>query len=254
MPYNELMLASEVPLISCVSAGGTFCEYSSFVGFVSATGGVFTYQWMLNNVPINGATSAYLQIPNLTAGDAGNYTCIVYSSTDSVISSTINVQILPSPNVSITSSDTVICPGDSVMLTATGAQFYNWNPVITPNTYFVPASTTTYSVTGTNSNGCSATVSLTISVSCVGIAGPTSSTSSCSIYPNPSDGIFTIVVDGVYDFEVTVFSVTGQQINAPVLYIDGRAELDLRTSPPGIYFLEVNTPTLRTQRKIIVEY
>src|SRR5205085_908294 len=63
-----------------------------------------------------------------------------------------------------------ICNGQSVALTANGAQTYSWTPStnlssstgssVTAN----PSSTTSYTVTGTDANGCSATAQVTVMV------------------------------------------------------------------------------------------
>jgi hypothetical protein len=138
------------------------------------------------------------------------------------------------------------------MLSATGAQSYIWNPVITPNSYFVPASTTTYSVTGTDANSCSSTATLTISVSCVGIADAPGSPSLCRVYPNPSEGLFTIALDGITDFEVSVFNSIGQEMDVPVIYNAGQAELDMSQAPKGIYFLEVMASGFYVNQKLLL--
>jgi hypothetical protein len=64
------------------------------------------------------------------------------------------------------SGDTSLCPGESTSLTATGAVSYVWMPgSTTGSTRSVsPASTTTYTITGTNSFGCTLAVTKTVVV------------------------------------------------------------------------------------------
>ncbi len=75
----------------------------------------------------------------------------------------------PNPTVSI-SGDTYICTGESTTLTANGASTYIWSPAteITPTTGDIvtatPSLTRTYTVTGTNSYGCSSAASRQIYV------------------------------------------------------------------------------------------
>ena len=51
-------------------------------------------------------------------------------------------------------TDQVICGGDQVVLSASGAQSYVWDNGVINGVGFVPDNTTTYTVTGTDANGC----------------------------------------------------------------------------------------------------
>jgi hypothetical protein len=80
------------------------------------------------------------------------------------ISREIPINIKSSPNVSIT-SENVICSGQSTNLIANGADHYVWQNGSTENFITVsPGTTTNYSVVGTNSQGCSKTSSITVTV------------------------------------------------------------------------------------------
>ncbi|WP_197043990.1 hypothetical protein, partial [Aureispira sp. CCB-QB1] len=66
--------------------------------------------------------------------------------------------------VMASSTDTVVCSGESITLTGIGAASYVWDNGAVDGIAFVPSATTTYNVTGTDGNGCSATGNLTITV------------------------------------------------------------------------------------------
>ena len=74
------------------------------------------------------------------------------------------------PQISITTANSTICPGQSTLLVANGGVSYSWNPKAGLNTYdndsvLVTANeTTTYVVTGINEFGCKNTDSVTISL------------------------------------------------------------------------------------------
>jgi hypothetical protein len=72
-----------------------------------------TYQWYKNGSVIPGANSSSLNIK-----DSGNYFVKVTRGTCELQSTVRNVKVIPTPNASITSSDTAFCTGDSVMLSA----------------------------------------------------------------------------------------------------------------------------------------
>lgn len=80
------------------------------------------------------------------------------------------ITVNPLPVIDITTNDTTICPGSSVLLNATGGISYSWmpptglnNPNIS-NPIATPLVTTTYTVTGIDSSGCSNTDIITITV------------------------------------------------------------------------------------------
>ncbi len=71
------------------------------------------------------------------------------------------------PTVVIQSASQVICEGESITLTASGADTYSWDTGATTQTITVsPSTTTTYTVTGTNTNG-SDDESITITVNSI---------------------------------------------------------------------------------------
>ena len=80
-------------------------------------------------------------------------------------SDTITITVNEAPNINITANKTEICSGDAANLIATGASQYEWNNGESNDNIIVsPSSTTTYYVTGMNSNGCSGSDTITITV------------------------------------------------------------------------------------------
>ncbi len=78
------------------------------------------------------------------------------------ISTFITVNALPTVIANVTS--TTICLGDSVTLTGSGASNYLWDNGITDGFPTTPATTTTYTVTGTDANGCINTDTVSVNV------------------------------------------------------------------------------------------
>ncbi len=82
----------------------------------------------------------------------------------------IDSAIAPGISMTVLSSSGDICQGDSVQLQAAGAVTYEWSPTSTlsgstgPIVTATPLSNTTYTVLGTDANGCQDTKSLTIIV------------------------------------------------------------------------------------------
>ena len=114
----------------------------------------FTYQWNRNGIPVSGATSS-----SFYPTQSGSYTVTIYQNNCPVTSAGISVSVNPLPSVpTITSSGTITpCSGGSMTLSApSGLTSYLWNTGSTASSLVVSQSGN-YSVTVTNSNGCSRT-------------------------------------------------------------------------------------------------
>jgi gliding motility-associated-like protein len=131
--------------------------------------GPSTYSSSTQNPTINNANPAT---------NSGVYTVTVTAGGCTAISS-VNVTVNSLPIVSVSPSTVNVCPNSTITYTATGASTYVWSPsasivgtgsVVSAN----PSSTTVYSVTGTDANGCSATATATINVNPV-VAGMSAS-------------------------------------------------------------------------------
>ncbi|MES2514687.1 MAG: T9SS type A sorting domain-containing protein [Bacteroidota bacterium] len=100
----------------------------------------------------------------ITGATSGNYTLTVENAcgtATSVVTTTVNAL----PTLSITATTMSICVGNSVTLTGSGAQTYTWDNFVTDGVPFSPVYTNTYTVTGDDANGCSNTMTISISVS-----------------------------------------------------------------------------------------
>jgi PKD repeat protein len=110
--------------------------------------------------------------PTVFFNTPGTHTVKLYvigGGCDDLDSAWSTITIFSTPSISINATNTEICPGSSVTLTASGASTYTWSPGTSLNTttgstvIATPSSTTTYTVTGT-SNNCSSTATIQIEV------------------------------------------------------------------------------------------
>lgn len=96
----------------------------------------------------------------------------------SVFSSCLAAPVYSAPAISV-SGPTVVCPGKSATLTASGVSTYTWTSGPMTSTYVVtPTTTATYSVVGTATDGCvsnmaTASVSLTTNPSVTAVTSAT---------------------------------------------------------------------------------
>ena len=118
--------------------------------------GALTYTWS------TGATT-----PTATISPASS-TTISVQGTDAngcIGSNYASVSIKSLPTITAASAPSNICVGVTTTLTASGASTYTWSNASTGSSVVVsPATNTTYTVTGTNANGCTNTATTIITV------------------------------------------------------------------------------------------
>ena len=164
--YSELCLTVNALPIVTISGDDSFCSGEDLELTANATAGsgtIDTYQWNLAGTPIGGANSN-----TYTATAPGSYTVTVTNSNGcSTTSAAFTVTENALPTVTISGDDS-FCSGEDLELTANATagsgtiDTYQWNLAGTPiggansNTYTATAPGS-YTVTVTNSNGCSTT-------------------------------------------------------------------------------------------------
>ena len=129
-----------------------------------ATGGI-SYQWSPNtNINNNNISNPVVFPSGLT-----NYIVIGTDTNNCINSDTLTVNINELPTI-VTSNDTSICYGDSIIISAFGGVSYQWlnsdsiNNVNISNPEIWPTNTSTYSVIVTGSNNCIDTSEISIHV------------------------------------------------------------------------------------------
>ncbi|MDI9339862.1 MAG: T9SS type A sorting domain-containing protein [Sediminibacterium sp.] len=148
---SQTITVNSTPTVLVSNANQTVCVGSPVTFNAS---GATAYSWT------GGGTGASV---TYTPSAAGSYT--VTGSNGSCSSSAIaNVSIKALPSVAVSGAN-AICTGASAILAASGATSYVWNTSATTSTVSVsPSSTTSYTVTGTGSNGCVNMAVKTVSV------------------------------------------------------------------------------------------
>lgn len=196
----------------------------------SVTGGIFT---------VNSSTTA---VTSFSASTIGTYTVnyAVYGCNSTSVTS-----VNPSPSLTIAASNTAICNGASATFTASGANSYTWSPAggTTDVATVSPTTTSTYSVIGQSTLGCSSTATVdlvvndapTLNISpsstvvCSG--GPSSATltansSSANYTWSPSAN--TSAVEIVTPTALTVYTVISENMGC---VSTATIAIDVNTSP-----------------------
>ena len=131
------------------------------------------------------ATTIYIRTTTgASDGDGGNIACTsTNASTVNVATGSATINSLPSVNAG---SDVAHCTGSSSSLSASGASTYSWSPSTglsatnLGNPTANHTSTTTYTVTGTDANGCVNTDDIVVTVNSLPTANAGSDASHCS--------------------------------------------------------------------------
>lgn len=124
---------------------------------LTAPAGATTYNWLHDG--------SSTQSVNVTPGSSQTYYCVVTGLCDYSQTLEVDVTLKPLPEILINSGNpAVICNGESINLTASGATTYAWNTSQNQATINVsPSTTTLYTVTGVL-NGCSSDQSINVVV------------------------------------------------------------------------------------------
>jgi alpha-tubulin suppressor-like RCC1 family protein len=122
---------------------------------VSAGTPAYTYTW---------STTPVQTTPTATGLKAGIYFVTVTDANNCLRLDSVKITQPPPLPVIAMASATIVVPGTSVTLTGAGAASYTWTGGVTNGVSFIPATTNTYAVTGTDGNGCSNTAKVTITI------------------------------------------------------------------------------------------
>ena len=170
---------------------------------------------------------------------------------------TINLGMHVPPVVVATATRSSICKNEKTILTASGADTYLWtNNNYTGATLTFSATqvmTHTYTVIGTDVHGCMDTAQVTVKANaCTGLAE--SSLSQIAVYPNPSNGNFTIKSED--NVVMQVLNEMGQLIRVVELSDQNQHQAQISGLPKGIYFIQgipSSTNNGNLKQKVIVE-
>ena len=149
---NTAQVTVTVNALPTVSAGANQIVCSG-TGVTLSGSGANSYVWN------NGITNATAFTPVATQ----NYTVTGTDANGCVNTEQVTVTVNALPTVSAGANQTV-CAGTSVTLSGSGATSYVWNNGVTNATAFTPANTQTYTVTGTDANGCVNTAQVQVTV------------------------------------------------------------------------------------------
>ncbi len=167
-------ISSTTSLICGGSGNADLTISGGSVGFAG-----INYQWESTTDSLNGPWTAFATSNNTV--NTGTLTATTYfrcyvgcTASGLTDSAYYKITVNPNPNPTVTTtpnSPITVCAGNTVTITASGADFYSWSPATGLNT--TTGSTvdatltapTTYTITGTDAFGCIGTRTVTVNIS-----------------------------------------------------------------------------------------
>jgi hypothetical protein len=203
-----------------------------------------------------GSFSSFSQHPVIAGVSSvhnGLYTLQATGQGSCTQSGTILVTINPSPVISLFGVHE-ICAGESVTLTASGANTYTWTPpLIFSGTIVVsPPQTTTYTVQGVSAQGCVGKMTAKVAVSeCLGIQSDRTITTA-HVFPNPASGKVHIAFANPAAGMIRIWTADGSLIHEEK-HNGLLCEFETAGWASGIYLIEVSTDLIHTRVKLILD-
>jgi hypothetical protein len=148
-------VVNPAPVAAITTASTVVCAGSSATLNGS---GANNYAWL----PGNQISSSITVTPSATT----TYVLTVTDNNNCSDNDTLTLTVNPLPVLTATSSDSVACLGEQIVLSATGALTYIWNPgnLGGQSVVVTPAATTTYTVTGSDVFNCAGQTQITLTV------------------------------------------------------------------------------------------
>ena len=222
----DSIFVNPVPILSIISTATAICAGDT-VKFTAA--GATSYAW---NIGDN--DSLIVVTPTITT----TYSVVGTNGFGCTSTKTDSVKVNALPNITISGTTGTICIGENITLTANGANTYTWSGGINTNSIAVsPSVSTTYSASGTSTDGCVGSNTLQLNVTeCTNIK-TIASKAAIKVYPNPNNGEFTIELTNINNSNITITNVLGQIIKTQKAELMNQINLNLFEK--GVYFINV---------------
>ena len=227
-----------INVMPCLSVNTPTDQYycaGESVGAYVFTGVGTSFAWVTNNPSIGTPNAGINFVPNFTAVNTSTTTQVATITVTPQFqgcagaAQSFNITVYPLPVVDA-GADQAVCAGTAVTLSGTGATTYAWNNGVIDNQSFIPNSAATYTVIGTDQNGCQQTDQLTVVVN-----QPTTSTlniTACDSYQlngqtYTQSGTYTQQTSNINgcDSTITLNLTMNYSPNTPAIYVQNQVNL-----------------------------
>ncbi len=230
---SQIIQVNQSPVVSIFASPLSVCVGSTSTLFGL---GADTFTWSngsstYTTVVSPSVTSTYSVIGTNTYGCQGG--------------ANIQIVVLPSPTVAAVMYPTQICANETATLTGFGAASYYWQGsnfiYSTANNFVVkPSSSINFTLTGTGTNGCSASTNISLLVNaCTALGEETLLATNYSILPNPFNEKFLIRSSTNNIYNLKLHDISGKlYYQKNNLLGDHEIAIELQA---GIYFLSIES-------------
>lgn len=253
-PATAIVTVKPAPHATITPASQAICSGETTSLALSSDLAATTYSWTVTE---NGATGASAGAGDeieqtLTTASGGTVDYFIIPVADGCPGTVVNAAVVvnPLPSIYITKTNDLDCNYGDTRLSASGAVNYSWSPAeglnsaVIPNPVAAPQATTTYTVTGTDVNGCVNTATILVEIT-TNRQGPNLVANGFT--PN-GDGVndcFGIKYWGVISkLEMTIYNRGGQRVfysTQPSACWDGR--YNGQAQPAGVYVYYIRATT-----------
>jgi hypothetical protein len=225
--------------------------YGSNIGSatVNAAGGIspYTYSWSGG-----GGTSS-----SASGLGAGTYTITATDNNGCEASTTVAITQPTNLVITTTSSgatDSSSCNGSAGVNAAGGTRpyTYSWSTGGQTTASISGQCTGSYCCTVTDANGCTKTTCVNVAT---GMESIESGEGQISVYPNPTNGVFTIQIPQLNgQLKVGIYNILGQNVKTEQIR-DKINVIDLSNEPNGIYFYRIikEDGTVTGEGKVVIQ-
>ena len=218
---------------------------SQLNAYTTGGSGNYDFSWS----PTTGLSNPNIQNPVAAPGESITYTVTVDDG-NTAVSAQVSITVNPAPETPIITNE-----GDYLHSTAaSGNQWYNSDGIIegaTSQDYY-PLETDNYYVIVTNEFGCESNSSNVINFIYTGINKNT--TGNFNIYPNPSNGMFTIDLNNFNgQIEVLVINMLNEIVYRGKSENNKSLSVNINGAGSGVYFVKIKNSESEVISKIIVK-
>jgi hypothetical protein len=237
---STIMVTIDSPSIS-ISSPTAIC--SGTIAALAASG-ANSYTWS------TGSTFSAVAVSPTTTS---TYMVTGVNSTGCTGTQTVQVIVHPNPTFTVTPAGTpTLCTGNLFTVTAIGTEIYQFKdplgaggnftmiPTSSISVVYNPTVTSTYTVVGTNTLGCSVTKTVTVNVlACVGMNEFSTEDTRITVFPNPGSGEFDVTIESFSEeLVIKVYNVSGALVKEQRTS-GSKTRVELSDEASGIYLVRV---------------
>jgi hypothetical protein len=170
-------------------------------------------------------------------------------------SNTVSVTVYPVAAVTVVAEPEVVCQGQPVTLTASGALSYTWSTGAQSQSVTVTqASPAIYTITSIGAYSCSTVSNYTLNViDCTGLEDWRENKNLFDVYPNPATEFLNVVWMSEGMVRIEIYNTLGQIVYSKQNISSQTGAVDVRYWPRGIYFIKIETDGRYAVRKVLLE-